>query len=154
MFFENREPRLLRLEPLVQLLQLVEEHGAEQVVLDGQGQAVGQSGDGGIDGIIKEDRLGLDTIYIQAKRWENTVGRPEIQKFVGALQGHRSKKGVFITTSSFSREAKEYAGGIDTQIVLIDGEMLAALMIEFDIGVSPISTYVRKRIDTDYFDED
>jgi restriction system protein len=85
------------------------------------GRTVGRSGDGGIDGVIKEDRLGLDVIYVQAKRWEATVGRPEIQKFAGALQGQRAKKGVFITTSDFSNDAEEYAARIDTRIVLING---------------------------------
>jgi restriction system protein len=89
------------------------------------GQAVGKSGDGGIDGIIKEDRLGLDVIYIQAKRWDSTVGRPEIQKFAGALQGHRARKGVFMTTSSFCADAIEFASRIDSKIVLIDGAALA-----------------------------
>jgi restriction system protein len=118
------------------------------------GQAIGRSGDEGIDGIIKEDRLGLDTIYIQAKRWLQTVGRPEIQKFAGALQGFRAKKGIFITTSDFSREAIEYASRIDSRIVLIDGEMLWNLMIDFGIGVSKIATYEIKKIDNDYFDEE
>ena len=116
------------------------------------GQAIGRSGDEGIDGIIKEDRLGLDTIYIQAKRWLQTVGRPEIQKFAGALQGFRAKKGIFITTSDFSREAVEYASRIESRIVLIDGEMLWNLMIDFGIGVSRTATYEVKKIDNDYFD--
>ena len=115
------------------------------------GRAVGKSGDGGIDGIIKEDRLGLDTIYIQAKRWEGTVTRPEIQKFAGALQGVRARKGIFITTSSFSNEASNYAGNIDNKIVLIDGELLADLMIEHNIGVTKVQSYELKRLDTDYF---
>jgi restriction system protein len=118
------------------------------------GQAIGRSGDEGIDGIIKEDRLGLDTIYIQAKRWLQTVGRPEIQKFAGALQGFRAKKGIFITTSDFSREAIEYASRIESRIVLIDGEMLWNLMIDFGIGVSKTATYEIKKIDNDYFDEE
>jgi restriction system protein len=100
------------------------------------GKAIGKTGDGGIDGIIKEDRLGLDIIYIQAKRWEGTVSRPEIQKFAGALQGHRAKKGIFITTSSFTKEALDYISKIDSKIVLIDGEQLAQLMIDNDIGIS------------------
>lgn len=116
-------------------------------------RAVGQSGDGGIDGIIDEDPLGLDVIYLQAKRWEGVVGRPEIQKFAGALQGRRAKKGVFITTSSFTREASEYASMIDNRIVLIDGRRLARLMIDHDVGVSPVERYVIKRLDTDYFIE-
>ena len=117
------------------------------------GERVGQSGDGGIDGIIKEDRLGLDTIYIQAKRWQGSVGRPEIQKFVGALSGQRAKKGVFITTSRFTADASEYASLIETKVVLIDGDKLASLMIDFDVGVSTQATYVIKKIDSDYFDE-
>lgn len=117
------------------------------------GERVGQSGDGGIDGIIKEDRLGLDTIYIQAKRWQGTVGRPEIQKFVGALSGQRAKKGVFISTSRFTAEATEYVSLIETKVVLIDGEKLASLMMDFDVGVSTQATYVIKKIDSDYFEE-
>jgi restriction system protein len=117
------------------------------------GERIGQTGDGGIDGIIKEDRLGLDTIFIQAKRWQGSVGRPEIQKFVGALQGQRAKKGVFITTSSYTTEATEYASRIDTKVVLIDGKQLARLMIDFDVGVSVSASYVVKRIDSDYFEE-
>lgn len=113
---------------------------------------MGQSGDGGIDGIIKEDRLGLDTIFIQAKRWQGTVGRPEIQKFVGALQGQRARKGVFITTSGYTQEAKNYAESIDTKVVLIDGRRLAGLMIDFDVGVSEYAAYVLKKIDLDYFE--
>lgn len=118
------------------------------------GRAIGKSGDEGIDGIIKEDRLGLDIIYIQAKRWENTVGRPEIQKFAGALQGQRARKGIFITTASFSREALDYASRIENKIVLIDGERLAQLMIDHNLGVSPMATYEVKRIDSDYFAEE
>ena len=118
------------------------------------GERVGQSGDGGIDGIIKEDRLGLDTIYIQAKRWQGNVGRPEIQKFVGALQGQRARKGVFITTSAFTADAIDYASRIDTKVVLIDGQQLANLMMDFDVGVSVAATYAVKRIDSDYFEEE
>lgn len=117
------------------------------------GERIGQSGDGGIDGIIKEDRLGLDTIFIQAKRWQGSVGRPEIQKFVGALQGQRAKKGVFITTSSYTADAADYATRIDTKVVLIDGQQLAGLMIDFDVGVASAASYVVKRIDSDYFEE-
>jgi len=117
------------------------------------GQAVGRSGDGGIDGIIKEDRLGLDVIYIQAKRWDSTVGRPEIQKFAGALQGHRARKGVFITTSSFSADALEFASRLDSKIVLIDGAALARHMIDHNVGVSMSRSYVVKKIDSDYFTE-
>ncbi len=118
------------------------------------GQAIGRSGDEGIDGIIKGDRLGLDIIYIQAKRWEATVGRPEIQKFVGALQGKKARKGVFITTSSFSKEARQYAAGIDTKVVLIAGAQLADLMIDHGIGVTTDAVYELKRIDADYFLEE
>ncbi|MGQ0442355.1 MAG: restriction endonuclease [Methylophilaceae bacterium] len=115
------------------------------------GRAIGQSGDGGIDGIIDEDKLGLDSIYIQAKRWEGTVGRPEIQKFVGALQGNRAHKGVFITTSEFTKDAQEYVKNISNKVVLINGFTLAKLMIENDVGVSTVSTYKVKKIDSDYF---
>jgi restriction system protein len=118
------------------------------------GKAIGKSGDGGIDGMIKEDKLGLDAIYIQAKRWENTVGRPEIQKFVGALTGQRARKGLFITTADFSGEAHDYVSRIETKVVLIDGETLAQLMIDHNVGVSTITTYELKKIDTDYFTEE
>jgi restriction system protein len=115
------------------------------------GQAVGKSGDGGIDGIIKEDRLGLDVIYIQAKRWEGIVGRPEVQKFAGALQGQRARKGIFLTSSAFTKEAVAFAAAIESKIVLIGGEELVALMIDHNIGVTPVASYEIKRIDTDYF---
>ena len=115
------------------------------------GRATQQTNDDGIDGIIKEDKLGLDVIYIQAKRWQGVVGRPDIQKFVGALQGQRANKGIFITTSSFTREAVEYITSILTRIILIDGKQLAELMIDYDIGVSTVSTYMVKRVDSDYF---
>jgi len=118
------------------------------------GEAIGKAGDEGVDGIINEDRLGLDVIYIQAKKWEGSVGRPEIQKFVGALHGKRAKKGVFITTSTFSAEATEYVARIEPRVVLIDGHLLAKLMIDFDIGVTPVSTYETKKIDSDYFSEE
>ena len=117
------------------------------------GKAIGRSGDEGIDGIIKEDRLGLDIIYLQAKRWENIVGRPEIQKFAGALQGQRARKGVFITTSSFTREARDYVAMIDTKIILIDGNDLAEYMIDHCVGVSTHRVFEVKRIDNDYFEE-
>jgi restriction system protein len=118
------------------------------------GQAIGRTGDGGIDGIIKEDRLGLDVVYVQAKRWENTVGRPLIQQFAGALQGQRARKGIFITTSAFSQTAQDYVSRLDSKIVLIDGETLAQLMIDFDIGVATVATYALKRVDSDYFIEE
>ena len=117
------------------------------------GKVTRASGDGGIDGIINEDKLGLDTIYIQAKKWEGSVGRPEIQKFVGALAGQGAKKGIFITTSSFTKEAREYQPKNDTKIVLIDGQDLANLMIEYGVGVSTKINYEIKRMDTDYFEE-
>lgn len=118
------------------------------------GKAVGRSGDEGIDGIINEDRLGLDVIYIQAKRWTNAVDRAEIQKFAGALQGKRAKKGIFITTSSFGKSARDYAGQIESKIVLIDGEELSRLMVEHDVGVSKVRTLDVKKLDQDYFVEE
>ena len=118
------------------------------------GKAVGRSGDGGIDGIINEDRLGLDAIYLQAKRWEGVIGRPEIMKFVGALAGQRATKGVFITTSWFTQDAKDYALSSQYKVVLIGGERLADLMIEHDLGVSVAATYQLKRIDSDFFSEE
>jgi restriction system protein len=118
------------------------------------GKAVGKSGDGGIDGIIKEDKLGLDAIYIQAKRWDNTVGRPEIQKFVGALTGQRARKGLFITTADYSADAIEFVSRIDTKVVLINGETLAQLMIDHNVGVSTTAVYDLKKIDSDYFTEE
>jgi len=118
------------------------------------GKAIGRSGDEGIDGIINEDRLGLDAIYIQAKKWESPVGRPEIMKFVGALQGKRAHKGVFITTSSFTREAQEYTSNISDKVVLIDGRALALLMIENNVGISSVKAFEIKRIDSDYFSEE
>jgi restriction system protein len=118
------------------------------------GEAVGQSGDGGIDGIIKEDRLGLDSIYIQAKRWDAPVGRPVAQAFVGSLEGRRARKGVLITTSTFSQQAQEYVRNIEKKVVLIDGEQLVQLMIEHNIGVKPINTFIIKMVDRDYFEPD
>ena len=115
------------------------------------GQSVGRSGDGGIDGIIKEDKLGLDTIYLQAKRWSATVGQPVVREFAGSLEGHRARKGVLITTSQFSSDAKDYISRIEKKIVLIDGPTLAELMISHSIGVSTIATYEIKKIDSDYF---
>lgn len=118
------------------------------------GEITGKSGDEGIDGKIKEDKLGLDVIYIQAKRLDGTVGRPEIHKFVGALIGQRAKKGIFITTSYFSKDAKEYAESIDAKIRLIDGEELAELMIDYDVGISKLKTFDIKKIDSDYLSEE
>lgn len=115
------------------------------------GRAVGPGADEGIDGVIKEDRLGLETIYLQAKRWQATVGRPEIQRFAGALQGQRARKGIFITTSDFSKEAEAYAASIQSTIVLINGAQLAELMIDHGIGVTLVNSYDIKRLDSDYF---
>jgi restriction system protein len=118
------------------------------------GKAIGKTGDGGIDGIIKEDKLGLDIVYIQAKRWENNpVGRPDVMQFAGALQAQKANKGIFITTSRFTDDARSYVSQIGSKIVLIDGEQLTSLMIEHDVGVSTVSMYPVKKIDTDYFDE-
>jgi restriction system protein len=118
------------------------------------GRAIGKSRDGGIDGIIKEDKLGLDVVYVQAKRWDNTpVGRPDVMQFAGALQAQRANKGIFITTSRFTEEARSYVSQIGSKIVLIDGEQLTSLMIENDVAVSTVSLYPVKKIDSDYFDE-
>lgn len=118
------------------------------------GRAIGRSGDDGIDGIIKEDRLGLDVVCIQAKRWEGTVGRPVVQAFAGSMEGQRARKGVLLTTSSFTKDAAEYVNRIERKIVLIDGRQLAKLMIEHNVGVNPHQTIVIKRIDQDYFDNE
>jgi len=122
--------------------------------LEEAGKALGRSHDGGVDGMIKEDHLGLDIIYVQAKRWQNTVGRPEVQGFAGTLEGERARKGVFITTASFSKEAREYVTKIDKKIVLIDGQRLSGLMFDFGIGVNAVGSYELKRVDTDYFSEE
>jgi restriction system protein len=122
--------------------------------LSDAGRAIGRSGDGGIDGIIKEDRLGLDVIYVQAKRWENPVGRPEVQKFAGALQGQRARKGIFITTSTFTKDAQDFAAVIDSRLVLIDGPTLATLMIDHDVGVSRVRSFDVKKLDSDFFSEE
>jgi len=114
----------------------------------------GASGDAGIDGVIREDRLGLDVVYVQAKRWEATVGRPVVQGFVGALQGARASKGIIFTASAFSGEAREYAASVSPRVVLVDGQRLAALMIDYNIGVSDRETYPVKRVDSDYFGDD
>lgn len=118
------------------------------------GQAVGRSGDGGIDGIIKEDKLGLDYVYIQAKRWENTVGRPAVQAFAGSLDEQKARKGVMITTSQFSQDARTFVSRIEKKIVLIDGELLAQLMIDHNVGVAEEQTYTVKKVDLDYFEEE
>ena len=118
------------------------------------GQAIGRSGDEGIDGIINEDKLGLDVIYVQAKRWEDNVGRPEIMKFVGALGGKHAKKGIFITTSKFTADALDYVKTLDVKVVLIDGDQLANLMSNHNVGVQVIASYDIKKIDSDYFPEE
>lgn len=117
------------------------------------GQAIGRSGDGGIDGIIKEDRLGLDVVCVQAKRWEDVVGRPIVQAFAGSLEGQRARKGVLITTSKFTKDAIDYVTRIDKKIVLIDGELLSQLMIDNSIGVAKVTDYIIKKLDLDYFEE-
>lgn len=119
------------------------------------GQAIGQSSDGGIDGIIKEDRLGLDIVYLQAKRWESPVGSPEVRNFTGSLEGHGAQKGVLITTSKFTKEASEFARRLQQKkLVLIDGDKLAELMMDFEVGVSRVATYTVQKIDPDYFELD
>ena len=118
------------------------------------GRAIGQSGDGGIDGIINEDKLGLDVVYIQAKRWNNTVGRPIVQAFAGSLDGQRARKGIMITTSYFSQDARDYVGRIEKKIVLIDGVQLAQLMIDYGIGMAEVANYAVKRVDLDYFEDE
>lgn len=117
-------------------------------------QVIGGSGDEGIDGVIKQDRLGLDVIYIQAKRWENSVGRPVVQTFAGSLEGARARRGVILTTSTFSRGAQDYVNKIEKKIVLIDGDKLAELMIDHNVGVSLESSYDVKKIDIDFFEDD
>lgn len=119
------------------------------------GQAIGRTGDGGIDGIIKEDRLGLDVIHVQAKRWDGrTVGRPEVQAFAGSLDGVRAKKGILITTSTFSRDAFDYVDRIDKRIILIDGDRLVSLMYDFSVGVTLTATYAVKKVDADFFSDE
>ena len=159
--------RELRTALASEVLERVREQSAdffEQVVLDvlqaiGYGgpredaaERLGRSGDGGVDGVIREDKLGLDLIYVQAKRWANTVGRPDIQQFVGALNGQRASKGVFITTSAFSREAIDFADSVNPRVILVDGTELAELMLDHDVGVTVATRYDIKRIDLDYFD--
>jgi restriction system protein len=150
---------------LLALVKKMDPYRFEQLVLDllvamGYGgsredaaKVTKASNDEGIDGVINEDRLGLDVVYIQAKRWKSTVGRVEIQNFVGALAGQKALKGVFITTSDFADTAISYAKGLNQKVVLIDGERLAELMIEHDIGVALWQAYTLKRIDSDYFEE-
>jgi len=120
--------------------------------VDDAGKVVGKSGDGGIDGIIKQDKLGLDAIYVQAKRWKDVVGSPEIMKFSGSLTKKHANRGVFITTSTFTKDASEFVEAMPQKIVLIDGKQLASLMVEHDVGVSPTKTYTLKRLDQDYFE--
>ncbi|MES2922294.1 MAG: restriction endonuclease [Verrucomicrobiota bacterium] len=150
---------------LLEQLSAVDPFRFEQIVIDllfGMGyggsreeaaKVTKKSGDEGIDGIINEDRLGLDVIYVQAKRWKSTVGRPDVQGFVGALAGKQAQKGVFITTSNFTGDAIQFARGLSQKVILIDGVRLADLMIEHNIGVSTTRTIALKRIDTDYFEE-
>ncbi len=122
--------------------------------LEDAGQVLGRSGDGGIDGTIKEDKLGLDVICIQAKRWEGTVGRPVVQAFAGSMEGFRARKGVLITTSNFSKDAEDYITRIERKIVLVDGQRMAELMIAHNVGVTVMQTYEIKRVDSDFFAED
>ena len=122
--------------------------------IEDAGSTTKRTGDDWIDGVIKEDRLGLDVIHIQAKRWiANVVGRPEIQNFAGSLEGQRGRKGVFITTSSFSNEAKDYVARIEKKIILIDGAELARLCVDFGVGVMDQTSYIIKKIDPDFFEE-
>jgi restriction system protein len=116
------------------------------------GKVVGRSGDGGIDGIIKQDKLGLDAIYVQAKRWKDSVGSPEIMRFSGSLTKRHANRGVFITTSTFTKDALEFVEAMPQKIILVDGKQLALLMIEHDVGVSPTKVYTLKRLDQDYFE--
>lgn len=157
--------RFLRSD-LLEHLSKVKPYRFEQVVIDllfamGYGgsreeaaQVTKRSGDEGIDGVINEDRLGLDVIYVQAKRWKSTVGRPDVQGFVGALAGKQANKGVFITTSNFSQEAIQFARSISQKVILIDGARLADLMIEHSVGVSTTQTFTIKRVDSDYFEDE
>jgi Restriction endonuclease len=146
---ENSSPKFFE-KLVIDLLLKMGYGGSEKEMAE----VVGKSGDEGIDGTIKEDKLGLDVIYIQAKRWEGPVGRPEIQKFVGALAGKKAKKGVFFTTSTFTDEAKDYVSHLEQKVVLIDGNKLADLMIKYNVGVSVERVIEIKRIDSDYFEED
>ncbi len=164
----SRVYRKLRAELAIELLDRIKASPAgffEKLVVDlmikmgyggsreEAGRTVGKSGDGGIDGVINEDRLGLDVIYLQAKRWEGTVGRPVVQAFVGSLAGFRASKGVLITTSTFSADARNYVQQIGAKVVLIDGEALGSLMIQHGLAVTTVASYEVKRIDSDYFDE-
>jgi restriction system protein len=161
--------RLLKTELATEILALLksaEPAFLEKVVVDlliamgyggsrsAAGKAIGKSGDGGVDGIISEDPLGLDNIYIQAKRWDSNVGRPVVQAFAGSLEGFRARKGVIITTSSFSKEAIDYVTRIEKKIILIDGKMLSELMVEHNVGAVEKDKFIVKKIDLDYFNED
>jgi restriction system protein len=153
----------------IDLLERVKQNSAsyfEQLVVDvivamgyggsrpNAGRALGRSRDGGVDGLVNEDVLGLDVVYVQAKRWdEKQVSRPDVQAFVGSLEGHRARKCVFITTSTFSGDAREYVRQIDKRVVLIDGRQLAQLMIEYGVGVTSVRTLTLKKLDLDYFEE-
>lgn len=151
-------------DELLDIIKLASPEFFEQLVIDvlvamgyggsrsDAGRAVGRSGDGGVDGIINEDRLGLDSIYVQAKRWEATVGRPVVQGFAGSLEGFRARKGVMITTSDYAETAREYVRQIEKRIVLIDGKTLAKLMIEHGVGVSVASVHRVRKLDQDYFE--
>lgn len=155
------------LEELLERLRAVGPAQFEQIVVDlllamgyggsvdEAGRTVGRTGDGGIDGMIKEDKLGLDIVYVQAKRWgDRVVSVSDVRDFSGALDAARARKGVFITTSRFSQEAREYVQRIEKKIVLIDGRQLAELMIDHDIGVTTVQTYRLKRVDSDYFESE
>ncbi|KPV49880.1 restriction endonuclease [Kouleothrix aurantiaca] len=161
--------QLLRRELAQELLEQIKKRPAiffEQLVVDllvamgyggsrkEAGERVGRSGDGGIDGIIKEDRLGLDYVYIQAKRWDRSVGGPEVRGFAGALEEQKARKGVMISTSTFTQDAYRYVGRIEKKIVLIDGEQLTQLMIDYNVGVAEEQTYIVKKVDLDYFGEE
>ena len=153
-------------EDLLEQIRKIDPYDFEQLVVDvlvamGYGgsraeaaKVTQRSGDEGIDGIINEDRLGLDVVYVQAKRWQTAVGRKELQAFVGALSGQKANKGVFITSGEFAHTAEEFVRNVQQKVVLIDGAKLAELMIEHGVGVSEIKTYVLKRIDSDYFDSE
>lgn len=135
------------------VVQLVVKMGYGGTIEDA-GKAVGKQGDEGVDGVIKEDELGFEKIYIQAKRWNSSVGRPKLQEFVGALHGKKAKKGLFITSGNFTNEALKYEDKIDGKIIiLIDGNALAEYMIRYNLGVSTTSTLEMKQIDSDFFEE-
>ncbi|MGB4860939.1 MAG: restriction endonuclease [Tepidiformaceae bacterium] len=159
----HRQHRLAIEDELLTRVRQLEPVGFERMVVGlllamgygvrGDGEHIGRSGDGGVDGVIREDKLGLDLVYIQAKKWAGSVGRPEIQAFVGSLAGLKARKGVFISTSSFSKEAYEYLSRIETRVVLIDGQQLARLMFDTGLGVSVRQIFEVKAVDSDYFDD-